>query len=143
MWYVLKSSGASWHAMLSQTMMDMKYTRCKADHDVWYRPAVKPNGVEYYEYVLIFVDVIINISHDTNTTMEKIETLYQLNPGSVGPPDRYLGGNIGKFQLEDGTMAWFMYANDYVKASCANVVAMLEKDGLNLETGRQAERPYH
>ena len=25
-WYGLKSSGASWHAMLSQTMMDMKYT---------------------------------------------------------------------------------------------------------------------
>ena len=25
-WYVLKSSGASWHSMLSQTMMDMKYT---------------------------------------------------------------------------------------------------------------------
>ena len=25
-WYGLKISGASWHAMLSQTMMDMKYT---------------------------------------------------------------------------------------------------------------------
>ena len=142
-WYGLKRSGARWHAMLSQTMIDMTYTRCKADHDVWYRPAVKPNGFEYYEYVLISVDNIINISHDTKATMETIVTLYQLKPGSVGPPDRYLGGNVGKFQLEDGTMAWFMSANDYVKAACANVVTMLEKYGMKLATERQTERPYH
>ena len=124
-------------------MMDMKYTRCKADNDVWYRPAVNPNGFEYYKYVLIFVDDILNMSHDTKSKMETLGTLYQLKPGSVGPPDRYLGGNVGKFQLEDGTMAWFMSANDYVKADCANIVTVLEKDGLKLTTGRQAERPYH
>ena len=67
---------------------DMKYTQYKADHDVWYRPAVKPNGFEYYKYVLIFVDNILNISHDTKSTMEKIGTLYQLKPGSVGSSDR-------------------------------------------------------
>ena len=57
-WYGLKISGASWHAMLSHTMMDMKYTQCKADHDVWYHPAVKPNGFEYYEYVLILLAIL-------------------------------------------------------------------------------------
>ena len=106
-------------------------------------PAVKPNGFEYYKYVLIFVENIINISHDTKATMEKLGTLYHLKPGSVGPPDCYLGGNVGKFQLEDGNMAWFMSANEYVKADCANVVTMLEKDALKLATCRQAERPYH
>ena len=90
--------------------------------------------------MLIFVDNILHISHDTKATMETLGTIYQLKPGSVGPPDPYLGGNVGKFQLEDGTMAWFMSANDYVKAACANVVTMLEKDGLNLATGRQDER---
>ena len=123
-WYGLKISGASWNAMLSQTMMDIKYTRCKADHDVWYRPAVNPNIFEYYEYVLIFVDNILNISHDTKAKIETLGTIYQLNPGSFVPPDFYLGGNVGKFQLEDKTMAWFMSANDYVKAACANVVTI-------------------
>ena len=56
-WYGLKISGASWNAMLSQTTVNMKYTRCKADHDVWYRPAVKPNGFDYYEYVIIFLTI--------------------------------------------------------------------------------------
>ena len=40
-------------------------------------------------------------------------------------------------------MAWFMSANDYVKAACANVVTLLEKDGLKMATWIQAERPYH
>ena len=40
-------------------------------------------------------------------------------------------------------MAWFMSVNDYVKAACAKVVTVLEKDGLKLATGRQAERPYY
>ena len=93
--------------------------------------------------MLIFVEDILKISHDTKAVMETLGTLYQLKPGSVGPPDRYLGGNVGKFQLEDGTMAWFMSANDYVKTACGNVVIVLEKDGLKLATGRQAERPYH
>ena len=93
--------------------------------------------------MLIFVDDILNISHGTKATLETLGTLYQLKPGSVGPPDRYLGGNFRKFQLEDRTMAWFMSKNDYVKAACANVVTMIEKDGLHLATGRQAETPYH
>ena len=129
--------------MLSLILIDMKYTPCKVDHDVWYRPAVKPNVFEYYEYVLIFVQDILNISHDTKATTEILGTIYQLKPGIVGPPDCYLGGNVGNFQHEDGTMAWFMSENDYVKAACTNFVTMLEKDGLKLATGRQAKRPYH
>ena len=35
LWYGLKISGASWHAMLSHTMKEIKYNRCKADHYVW------------------------------------------------------------------------------------------------------------
>ena len=111
--------------------------------DVWYLPAVKPDDFEYYKYVLIFVDDILNISHDTKATMETLGTLYQLNADSVGPPANYLSRIVGKFQLEDGTMAWFMSANYYVKVACANIVTMLEKDGLKLATGRQAKRPYH
>ena len=40
-------------------------------------------------------------------------------------------------------MAWFVSVNDYVKAACAKVATVLEKYGLKLATGRQAERPYY
>jgi hypothetical protein len=104
-WYGLKSSGASWHAMLSQTMHDLKYERCKADHDVWMPPAVKPDRFEYYEYVLIFVDDILHLYHSPKDTMGTLAKLYELTESSVGVPDRYLGANIGKFQLEHGSKA--------------------------------------
>ena len=37
------------------------FKSCHADPDVWLRPAVKPNGDEYYEYVLCYVDDILAI----------------------------------------------------------------------------------
>jgi hypothetical protein len=142
-WYGLKSSGASWHAMLSQTMHDMKDERCKADHNVWLCPAVTPDGFEYYEYVLIFVDDILHMSHNPGDTMGTLAKLYELKEGSVGVPDRYPGANVGKFQLEDGTEAWYMSAHDYVKSACANIATLVAQDGLKLPTGKAADRPYH
>jgi hypothetical protein len=73
--------------MLSQSMTDLGYTRCKASHDVWMQPAVNPDGFEYYEYVLIFVDDLLHLSYDTGPTMKTLARIYELKAGSVGPPD--------------------------------------------------------
>eukprot|EP00957_Ditylum_brightwellii_P159525 12143216-Ditylum_brightwellii.AAC.1 len=87
-WYGLKLSGTAWYAMLSQTMMDMGYQWCKADFDVWLRLQSKSNGKEYYEYVLIFVDGTLHISHKTSPTMKVLGKLYELNDESVGIPQK-------------------------------------------------------
>jgi hypothetical protein len=50
--YGLKSSGAAFRALLAEALYDTGYGPSKADPDVWIRPAVKPDGFEYYEYVL-------------------------------------------------------------------------------------------
>jgi hypothetical protein len=42
--YGLKSSGARFRDHLAQTLRDAGFAGCKADPDVWLRPAVKPNG---------------------------------------------------------------------------------------------------
>ena len=57
--YGLKSSHAAWRAHLASTMTDLNFTPCQADPDVWMQPAVKPDGMKYYEYVLICVDDIL------------------------------------------------------------------------------------
>ncbi len=54
--YGLKSSGAAWHAQLSSTLHSMDFKPTLADPDVWIRPASRPDGYEYYEYVLVYVD---------------------------------------------------------------------------------------
>jgi len=35
---------------------------CKADNDVWYRPAIKPDGTKYYEHILVYTDDILCLS---------------------------------------------------------------------------------
>ncbi len=52
--YGLKSSGTVWCSHLANTLHHMGFTSSLADPDVWYKPATKPNGFQYYEYVLVF-----------------------------------------------------------------------------------------
>ena len=40
----------------------MGFKSTNIDPDVWLRPAVKPDGEEYYEYILVYVDDILAIS---------------------------------------------------------------------------------
>ena len=45
----------------------MRYTRftsCPADPDVWLRPAIKSDGSEYYEYVLLYIDDALAVSEN-------------------------------------------------------------------------------
>jgi hypothetical protein len=84
--YGLKSSGAAWRAHFSQTLQDFGFISSLADPDVWYQASTKPDGFQYYEYVLIYVDDILILSHQPNKTMNALGALYHLKEGSVGPP---------------------------------------------------------
>jgi hypothetical protein len=67
--YGLKLSGAAFRAKLAETLHSLHYAPTQADPDVWIRPATKPDGTEYYEYVIVYVDDIGHASHDTDITM--------------------------------------------------------------------------
>ena len=60
----LKRSGALFRAFLAETLYDIGYKPTWADPDVWLRPAVKPDGFEYYEYTLCYIDDVLCLSHD-------------------------------------------------------------------------------
>jgi hypothetical protein len=76
--YGLKSSGAAWHAKLSETLQDMDFVPSLADPDVWYRPATKPDGFEYYEYILVYVDDILVVSAAPLPVMKTLKKAYRL-----------------------------------------------------------------
>jgi hypothetical protein len=138
--YGLKSSGAAWHAHLAQTMSDLKFRPCVADPDVWLRPAVKGNGDKYYEYVLIYVDDILAVSEKPDRIREKLLSLYKFKEDpktrkKYGPPDRYLGANVGKYKLPGANKEhWYMSSDDYVKAAVTNVENELFKVGQRFTT---------
>ena len=139
--YGLKSSSAAWRAMLAQSLTDLGYVSSKADPDVWLRPQTKPDGFRYYEYVLVYVDDILHISHDTNPTMFALSKLYRLKEESMGPPTRYLGANIKWDQLPDGTQCWQMSGNDYVTNAVKNLEETLANENERLRAGGE-KRPF-
>ena len=64
------------------------------------QPAVKPDGTKYYEYMLIYVDDILVVSHRASAIMDNLSVIHYLkeNPSNgkrYGIPGRYLGANIG------------------------------------------------
>ena len=134
--YGLKMSGASWRATLAATLTEMGFSSSRADADVWMRPAMKPNGFEYYEYLLVYVDDVLAISHDPKPLIEEIGKTYKLKKGSVGPPTRYLGAMISKFQIpgdKTGREYWAMSAREYVQEAVRIVKDLLAKEGKTLK----------
>jgi Reverse transcriptase (RNA-dependent DNA polymerase) len=131
--YGLKSAGAAFRSLLADTLMDTGYRPTKADPDVWLRPAVKPDGFEYYEIVLCYVDDILSISHDPHATLIALTSIFKLKDDKIEEPDMYLGAQLNKMTVK-GVECWTMSAEKYVDASVKNVEESLAVQGLRLPT---------
>ena len=62
--------------------------------------ATTENGIDYYKYMLVYVDDALHLENDAQEDMLKLKKVYQLKEG-FGPQDRYLGANVDKFQIQD------------------------------------------
>jgi len=140
--YGLKSAGASFRAFLAEHLHGMGYRSSLADPDVWIRPAVKPNGEEYYEYVLAYVDDILCISHEPGKTMEEIKSKFKLKNDAYGPPTEYLGATIGVMENEHGTKCWTQSADKYLEASIKTLEESLAALGRKLPT-KECHTPFN
>ena len=81
--YDLKSSGASWRSMFNSTILEMGFESTIADPDVYRRANLKPDGFKYYKYILVYVDDVLILSHDTNIHLRRIQAHYYLNPDPI------------------------------------------------------------
>ena len=142
--YGLKSSGASWRTMFNNTIRDMGFDPTVADPDVYRRPYVKPDGFRYYEYILVYVDDVLIISHDPQTHLEFLKATYELNPASVGPPARYLGADVERVTRPGdptGREYWSFSAHTYVRNAVCNVKIMLQAEGRGLKSTTKTPFP--
>jgi hypothetical protein len=98
--YGLKSSGAAWCSHLASTLYHLGYTLSLADPDVWFRTASKPDRFEYYEYILVYVDDLLVLSHEPQKTMKALEDFYRLKEG-YEEPTRYLGAEVKRWHFPD------------------------------------------
>jgi len=72
------------------------FTSCLADPDLWMRKAMSGKGIEYYEYVLLYVDDCLVVSENPRGILEKLDYYFPMKPESIGPPTLYLGAKLGK-----------------------------------------------
>lgn len=137
--YGLRSSGARWRDHIAATLREMGFVGCLADQDVYMRPNVKPCGTPYWEYVLVYVDDVLVVSHAPQLVMDDLGRRYTLKAGSVKEPDEYLGATISKFTVPntDGSSThnecWSMSCDLYVKRAVADVERALADIGQYLK----------
>ena len=126
--YGLRSAGASFRAFLAEHLDNLGFRSSVADPDVWLRPALKPDGEEYYEYVLIYVDNVMAISHDTERIIQHIGEKFKFKGGKWADSDIYLGANIDS-KIHNGNKLWTMSSREYLKAAIIEVESKLKKEG--------------
>eukprot|EP00957_Ditylum_brightwellii_P136358 10399500-Ditylum_brightwellii.AAC.1 len=109
--------------------MDFKFTR--GNPDVYTLPQTKPDGFRYYEMILVYVDDIVMISHDTNSIIFQKADSVRLNEDSLDPPSCCLGAAIKVYTDRDRVECWVMSSDEYVKAAVVKVERDLEKEELD------------
>ena len=126
--YGLKSSGAEFQSHLAETLHDIGFRPSEADHDVWLRPAVKPNGQTYYEYVSCYVDDIPSVSFNATSILKSIQVNFKLKDDKIEPPSDYLGEVLGQMDIDEKT-GWYLSSELYVKSAVENIEQTLRKGG--------------
>ena len=140
--YGLKSSGAAWRSHLAETLGNLGFKQSKADPDVWLRENCAPKGEPYYEMMLVYVDDLLYISHDTKPIMDSIKGTYRLKEDSLKPPDKYLGATIKVHTDEQGYECWAMSSDEYVAHAVKSLESELESEsGGKVKLRGKAYRP--
>jgi hypothetical protein len=115
----------------------MGFTSSLADPDVWFRAAVKPNGFEYYECILAYVDDILAISHDPEKILLKLADFYCVKNGYVAPT-HYLGAQVKQwyFPHEADKPRWALSSEQYIKEAIKNIEQALAKENKVLKKNK-------
>ena len=98
----LKNSGAAWRIKSTETLRDIDFVPTVADPDICCRRTRKPNGADYYELFLVYIDNVLCCSQITQMVMYVLALTYDLKDGLVGPPDFYLVPEMKKYHVRSG-----------------------------------------
>jgi hypothetical protein len=108
---------------------------------MWLRPAKKEDGFRYYEYVLVYVDDLLVISHKGEKVMKALEEFYRLKDG-LDKPKRYLGAEIKEwvFPQDKTRPKWAISSVQYVREAIKNMEQYQSSKDRKLFTAHQ---PMH
>ena len=134
--YGLRSSGKSFRDHLAKNLRQMGFVSCRADPDVWMKPATKADGTEYYQYVICYVDDVAAAMESPQEFMDELGKRFTLKEGSVKEPDMYLGADVKKWYIADSDepekVRWAMSSTKYTKRAISDVELELDAIGKRL-----------
>jgi hypothetical protein len=105
---------------MEKKLDDMGFKSSVADPDVWLRPASRPDGEEYYEYIFMHVDDILAVSANPMPIMEDIQRMVKFKNDKISEPSNYLGAKLQQKNINI-IDCWSITSVDYVKAAVATV----------------------
>ena len=111
----LKSAGATNRSHFVRCMVSLGYESCKTNLDLWLKPEIRPeDGVQYYSYLLCYVDDILCIHQNADAVLEWLHKSLPLKPG-FGNLDMYFGAKLHKTRLHNGKWAWAISPFKYIQ----------------------------
>jgi hypothetical protein len=132
--YGLRSSGKAFRDHLAMNLREMGYVSSKADPDLWMKADTKSNGVEYYKYVICYVDDVAATMEHPKDFMDELASRFTLKEGSVEEPTLYLGADVIKWYIansdDPGKVRWALASTKYTRRAIADVeveLAAIEK----------------
>ena len=73
-----------------------------SDPNICIREEMRPDGYDYYEMLLVYVDDIMIVSHLDDEVARQISNFYNIKEGGHGPPAQYLGADTEMIQTKCG-----------------------------------------
>ena len=132
--YGLKSASAAFRSFMAKRLDEIGFRSSTADSDVWMRPAIKPNGEEYYEYAMTYVDDILAISLNPREVLEGLKSdRIKFKNDKIEVPAMYLGAKIQEKEI-NGHSCWTIGSVDYINAAITTIGDAIEKKRWRLPT---------
>ena len=140
-----KLSGRDFWTHFRSCMIFLGFKSCQAEPDIWMREATKTDGVDYWEYELLYVDDCLVVSdHGEKMLREDIVKYFKLKEKPIGLPDVYLGDKMRRVKLENSYKEWTFRYSQYVVEAVKNVEAYLagKETKLNAKAGAPISNGY-
>ena len=107
-------------------MAALGYKPCLSDPDLWLK-AQNQDGIDYYSYILCYVDDIMVVQYDARPILERIDKFMKLKESSFGDPDIYLGAKLKKLQMDNDVWCWSIIPSKYVQEAVHNCQKYLKE----------------
>jgi Reverse transcriptase (RNA-dependent DNA polymerase) len=123
----VKSSGAAFWFLQANQLYGIGYKSTKGDPNVLICPAVKHDGYEFYDMVLVYVADIFVIPHKPLKTFNGIQENFEFKNDEVKPPAMYLGAKL-EYHVFNGIKCLTMSSDKYINPFIENIEKKLKAE---------------